>query len=242
VRLVLVHARAELIQLARYPTFAVPTLAFPSLLMLLYGYSATHQSRQLLMVSFAAFAVLSIAFFQFGVSIAIERQSSWNLFLRTLPVSAATRIGARLLAGSGVAVASAGTVVVVALASGAAPLAPLEWVRLGIVLMAGSVPFAFLGIGLGYAISARAALPVANLLYFLLGFLGGLFTGPRALPPGLDSVARYLPTRAWAELVWAVSTGSSWERRWWLLLGAYTIGFAIFARWAYQRDEGQRYR
>ena len=239
-KLLFVHARAETRELARYPAFIVPTLTFPSLLMLLYGFTTLHVPRQALMVSFAGFAVLAVSFFQFGVGIAVERTSQWHLFLRTLPAPPRIRLGARLVSALVVGAAAASVVVVAALASGAPALPGIQWLRLVTVLIAGSVPFALLGVGMGYSLPARGALPVANILYLALAYLGGLW-GPVHLVHGLDAVARLLPTRAWGDLLTAVASGAPWQLRPWVTLGIYTIVFAAFAAFAYRNDEGERF-
>jgi len=70
VKLVLLHARASTLELLRYPAFSVPTLAFPALFFLLFVSPRTEADPTLLLASFAGFAVLAVAFFQFGVGIA----------------------------------------------------------------------------------------------------------------------------------------------------------------------------
>ena len=87
-RLVLLHTRAATVELFRYPAFSVPTLAFPALFFLLFVAPRSDAHPDLLLASFAGFAVLAIAFFQFGAGIAAERESAWERFVRTLPLRA----------------------------------------------------------------------------------------------------------------------------------------------------------
>jgi ABC-2 type transport system permease protein len=86
VRLVLLHARVGTLELLRYPAFSIPTLAFPALFFLLFVAPRTDADPNLLLASFAGFAVLAVAFFQFGVGIAAERESPWERYVRTLPL------------------------------------------------------------------------------------------------------------------------------------------------------------
>ncbi len=58
-RLVLLHARAGTLELLRYPAFSVPTLAFPALLFLLFVAPRSDADPNLLLASFAGFAVLA---------------------------------------------------------------------------------------------------------------------------------------------------------------------------------------
>ena len=102
VRLVLLHARASTLELLRYPTFSVPTLAFPALFFLLFvaPRSDPDVDPTLLLASFTGFAVLGVSFFQFGVGIAAERESPWEQFVRTLPVRVRVRFAARVLSAA----------------------------------------------------------------------------------------------------------------------------------------------
>jgi ABC-2 type transport system permease protein len=116
------------------------------------------------------------------------------------------------------------------------------WASFAAALVVGAVPFALFGIALGYLVPARAALPVANLLFLPLSFLGGLWGGAQHLPDPLRSISRFLPTRQWGELLGSGMGDSAWAARDLFGLAAYAVCFALVAGWAYRRDEGERYR
>jgi ABC-2 type transport system permease protein len=242
VRLVRAHVRAEVLELLRYPSFSVPTLLFPGLLFLFFGVPAEGSDETILMVSYAAFGVLAVALFQFGVGIASDRASPWQVYLRTLPVSAGARFTARLLAAAAFALTSAGVVVAIALALTSAHLGAVQWLRVALALAYGTIPFGLLGLAVGYWLTPKGALPVANVLFLGLAFLGGLWTGASGLPDAVDRFSPILPTRQWAELVWAPALGLGWELWPWCGLAAYAAVFGILAAWGYRRDEGLRYR
>jgi ABC-2 type transport system permease protein len=241
-RLVWAHARAEVMELLRYPSFSVPSLLFPGLLFLFFGVPTEGSDESILMVSYAAFGVLAVALFQFGVGIASERASPWQVYLRTLPVSPGARFAARLLAAAVFALASTVVVVAVALAFTSAHLGAGQWLRVGVALAYGTVPFGLLGLAIGYWLTPKGALPVANLLFLSLAFLGGLWTGANHLPSAVERVSPVLPTRQWGEIVWAPALDRSWELWPFLALAAYSAAFAALASWGYRRDEGQRFR
>jgi ABC-2 type transport system permease protein len=242
VRLTLIHARAMTLELLRYPAFSVPTLAFPAVFFLLFVASRGDRNPTLLLASFAGFAFLAVAFFQFGVGIAAERETPWERYLRTLPVQARVRLAARLLSGTLFGLASAGLVALTALATTDAHLPAVRWAALALALVVGAVPFALLGIALGYWASPRGALPVANILYLVLAFAGGLWTTPARLPSTVASVSPLVPTRQFGEVLWGAARGRLWQPREWLLLLAWGAAFALLAAWGYARDEGRRYR
>jgi ABC-2 type transport system permease protein len=242
VRLVLVHAWAEVRQLLRYPTYALPTLLFPALLMLLFGARLETEDRARLLAGVCATAVLAVAFFQFGVGIAATRESTWERYVRTLPVRPAARLAARVLAALGFALASAVVVALVGALLLDARLDAGRYALLALALVVGGIPFALLGIGLGYWLRPRAALPVANLLYLPLAIAGSLWGKPDDVPPSLDDVSQTLPTRNWMEILDPLTAQSGTVPfRHVAALAAWSVVFAAFAWLAYRRDEGERY-
>lgn len=235
------HARLQALELLRYPAFVLPTLALPTLFFLLFAAPrAEPANAEIFMALYAAFAVLGVAFFQFGVGIAAERASPWELFLRALPVASLVRFAARLVVGLSFAAAAGLAVVVVALATTPVHFTAARWIVLAGALLAGGIPFGLLGIAIGYLTTPRAALPLANVLYLLLAYAGGLWTRPEALPALVARLSPYLPTRQWADLLTAAATGDRPPAAV-TGLGAYTVAFALVALAAYRRDEGERF-
>ena len=90
--------------------------------------------------------------------------------------------------------------------------------------MLGALPFALLGIALGYWASPRGALPVANILYLVLAFAGGLWTTPAHLPGAVASVSPLVPTRQFGNVLWGAAEGRLWRPRDWLLLAGVERG------------------
>lgn len=239
---VLVHARAQMLELVRFPGFTVGTLAFPSILFALFGLPRAGAHPEILLASYAAFGVLGVGFFQFGVSGAIERGTPWQAWVRTLPIRPLVRIAARVLAALVFTIASVAVVVCLALSTTSASLSTSEWARMIAALLAGSIPFVLLGLAIAYWASPKSALPVANILYMLLAYAGGLWTGPGDLPHGIAAVSPYTPARQWGDVLWPAVTGAPWRASHWLLLAAYALAFGALAAWGLARDELQRFR
>ena len=240
-RLTLLHARAMALELARYPAYVVPTLVFPCVFYLFFALPGSAEGAVPRMATFAGFAAIGVAFFQFGVAIAVERASPWEAYLRTLPLSVAARLGARALSAALFAAVASTAVLIVAVATTDAALSPQRWFLLGVALLAGAAPFAVLGTALGYWIPERGALPVANLLYLSLSYAGGLWIRPRDLPSAVAHISPYLPTRALADVLQGATRGLL-PLRAWLALVAFGAVFVVFAAWGYNRDEGRRFR
>jgi ABC-2 type transport system permease protein len=245
VRLLRAHVKAAGLELLRYPTFSVPTLLFPAMLFLFFVATRsglTGERADLFLASFVGFALLGVAFFQFGVGIAGERVTPWETYLRTLPLTLRTRLSARIVSALGFGLGSSVCVVLVAVATTPAGLSAGRWLLLGLSALLGSIPFALLGIALGYWATPRGALPIANVLYLGLSFGGGLWTSGQELPSSFDQVSYLLPTRHFAEVLWGAAAGTAWKPASWLALAGFALAFAALARWGYLRDEGERFR
>lgn len=241
-RLVLVHALAMTRELVRYPAYVVPTLLFPTAFFLFFVVPSAGRFATVKTAAFAGFAAIGVAFFQFGVGIANERASPWEAYLRTLPVGVGQRLAARVLSAAVFATAAAALLLAVGVATTDAALSTARWLELALVLLVGTVPFALLGIALGYWAPARGALPIANLAYLGLAYAGGLWLRPSELPDAVRAVSPFLPTRALADALTATVYGHPFTPRPWLALLAFASGFGLLAAWGFRRDEGRRFR
>src|SRR5258708_1394473 len=99
-RLTLLHARVMTLDLVRYPAYVVPTIVFPTVFFIFFAFPGARSDSTVRMATFAGFAAIGVAFFQFGVGIAAERSSPWEAFLRTLPVGPGVRLASRLVSAA----------------------------------------------------------------------------------------------------------------------------------------------
>jgi ABC-2 type transport system permease protein len=240
--LLLAHARALTLELLRQPAYVVPTLAFPAVFFLFFATPGSGVAAGIRMATFAGFAAIGVAFFQFGVGIASERSSPWESYVRTLPVTASVRLASRLLPAAAFAAASSAVVVVVAVVVTPVSLSPTAWLGLAAALVAGAAPFALLGVAIGYWAPPRAALPIANVLYLVLSYAGGLWFRPERLPRLVAAVSPLLPTHAFADVLAAAALGAVPPWRQCGALGGFAVFFGFLAAWGYRRDELRRYR
>jgi len=237
------HARVALLDLFRSPGYVVPTVVFPALFYALFDLSYAHTKTSIAdatTLAFMAFAVTGVCLYQFGVGIAAERGRPWERYLRTLPVSAAVRFGARIATALVFAVLAAGCVAVLSGLTTPVDLGALQWLRAGLYVLAGGIPFVLIGISVGYWVAPRAAVPIATALNLLLAYAGGLWMPPEFLPHFVQELSPYLPTRQFADLLWSVSNGTSPAQAFGGL-ALYTAAFAAIAAIGYRRDERRRY-
>ena len=245
-QLTALHCRYQFIETIRVPIAVVGTMLFPTLSMLFFVVpqpfakdpaAATGATAQL-----AVFSVLSVCLFSYGVGVAEDRALPWDGYLRTLPVGPIPRLTGRLLNGLAFVALGLLPLVLSAWLLTAATL-PLSRLALtGAALLAAGVPLFALGITIGYSLSTKAALAVAQSLLLPLAFAGGLFLPPDTFPNWLNALSTWLPTRAGRDLVVTATTGAPLPNTTLLVLGGWTVIAGSLATRAYRRDEGRRFR
>lgn len=235
--------RLSILETLRQPTYVVTTLLFPSMFFLFFGVPNARdpESSALLTGSFASFGVLGVVLFQMTVGVAQERASFWNQYQRTWPLPPLIFLLARLISGLFLALLTVALVVVTAKLTTELDFQGSQWAWFFVTVILGGIPFAALGIFLGTITTPRSAVPVANLFYLPLSFAGGLWIPPNALSEKVQEFSKYLPTRSYGEIVWALVNSNPVEGRWLASHLGYSVLFLVMAIWAYRRDEGARF-
>src|SRR5690606_14964820 len=149
----------------------------------------------------AMFGVCSASLFTYGLGVAEDRALPFDPFVRSLPAGPMPRMVARV--GNGAIFALFGLVPLIVVAwlfTDAAVTASERAVGSGMILLT-SVPFVLLGMGIGYSLTAKAALPIVQVILFPLAFAGGLFLPPMMFPAWLDTLSQATPTRAGRDLM-----------------------------------------
>ena len=246
VRLTGLHTRYQFTETIRVPIAVIGTTLFPSLSLLFFvvpqPFAQDPRQATAAAAQLAVFAVMSVCLFTYGVGVAEDRALPWDGYLRTLPVGPLPRLTGRLLTGLAFVVIGLVPLVLIAWLMTAATL-PLSRLAMTVAaLLAAGVPLFALGITIGYSLSTKAAMAVAQSLLLPLAFGGGLFLPPNTFPGWLDAISTWLPTRAGRDLVVTATTGTDLPGTTLLMLGGWTLLTGSLAVWAYRRDEGRRFR
>lgn len=242
--LALVHARYQLLEIVRIPVAIFGSAFFPAATMLFFvvpfaGDDATAATYAT--AAMVTFAVMSANIFQYGIGVAEDRDQPWSSYSRTLPAGPGPRFAGRILAGLAITYFSMLPVVVIAAVATAARVTPTQFLLGAAGVAVISVPFTLLGLAIGYSLPSKAAIVVAQLIFFPLAFGGGLLFGPDNAPGFVDAIAPYLPTRGALELMWAAVTDWRLNPISMVMLGVWIVALAAVAGWAYRRDEGRRF-
>ena len=151
-----------------------------------------------------ALAVMSSAMVSLGIATGYERRYGVLKRLGSTPLSRAGLLTAKTLNVLALEVIQAILIVLTGLALG--------WDATGglalaiVLLLVGTVAFAGIGMLLAGTLRAEANLAVANGLFLVLLFLGGMAYPLAKLPDALETFAKALPAAALSETVRAVLT------------------------------------
>ncbi|MEV0623806.1 ABC transporter permease [Nonomuraea sp. NPDC050404] len=243
--LVLAHTRFLLLEQIRIPIGLLAGALFPAISMLAFVVPFTADDPRAATMSAASlmfFGAMSGALIGLSITVAQDREQPWDPYVRTLPAGPVPRFVARMLTTLAVMLVSVVPVLLVAVLFTSATTTPLRLLLGLVTLVAGAVPFMLMGLFVGHVLTAKAAITVSQLLYFPMAILGGLLLPPAILPDFIEVVSPYVPTRGVAELLWAITAGTTPDTVALIALAVWTVVAAVAAGWAYRRDEGRRFR
>jgi len=245
--LTLVHAKYSLIETLRIPIAVIGSLVFPALALLFFvvpqsAVAGNPEFATQAIISMSVFSVMIGSLFSFGLGIAESREKPWEPYLRTLPAPGITRVLAHILSTGLLGVVSLLPIILIGALFTSAEATPVQ-ILVGFVAVAVSaLPFMLLGMAIGYALPMKAAIAVIQVVFFALGFGGGLFLPPQLFPGWLDAASRFLPSRQARDFViWAVQGGDITPLTWLGLIG-WTVVLLALVLVLFRRDEGRRYR
>lgn len=206
-KLIFAYIKSEFLNFFRQPSYVTSTLVFPSVFFMFFALPNVDsvESAQLMFGSFSCYAVLSVVFFQFSVTTAMERSSHWQQFLKTLPVFFWQWMSAKLIVSLSFALLSALILMLTVFITTDLSFSFILVFKSLLALILAGLPFCFMGLIIGYMVSEQSAIPVSNLFYLPLSFAGGLWLPPEALPEIVQKVSMYLPSRHYGEVLWAIS-------------------------------------
>ncbi|GAA2209242.1 ABC transporter permease [Nonomuraea monospora] len=242
--LVVAHTRLFLLEQLRVPVGLLASALFPAVSMVAFVVPFAGdipKAATMATGSMMIFGAMAGSLINLSITVAQDRELPWNPYLRTLPAGPLPRFAGRILAMLAGTLVSVVPVLLVAAFLTAATITPVG-LLLGLgVLVAGVVPFMLMGLFIGSVLSAKAAIAASQVVFFPMAIVGGLLLPPAMLPGFVQAVSPYVPTRGVAELLWAVTAGTTPDVVALVSLAAWTVVAAIAAAWAYRRDEGRRF-
>ncbi len=197
--------------------------------------------RTYFMVSMASFGAMVASLNAGGTRLAAERASGWTRQLRVTPLPAWSYVTTKTAASMVIALPVVVMVETTGLLLGGVRLGVATWAALTVVLWASAVPFAALGVLVGFVASSETAYPLVTALMFLLSFFGGLFTPVAELPVVLRHVASFLPSYHDASLGWAVVAGRAPSLGDAGVLLGYGVLLGLAVTWRHRVEESRAF-
>lgn len=142
-----------------------------------------------------ALCAMSTAFTGQGISTGFDRRYGVLRFLSTTPLGRAGLIAGKVLAVLAVLALQVLIVTAVALPLGWRP-EPAGWLPGLALLILGAASFTALGLLVAGTVRPEATLAITNLLWILLGALGGIVIPAERLPALAQALANFLPSGA----------------------------------------------
>jgi ABC-2 type transport system permease protein len=230
------YFRLEILRALRDPRFLLLALLAPVgfyvLFAGLFGLGAGSEGltqQVALMVSMAVYGAMFAVMLATGPRVAQDRSIGWQRQLRLLPVRTQSILLARLLAALALAFPALGLVLVTAAFTHGVSLEVWRWAALLALLWVTAMPFAILGLAVGYATGAEIAFGILYALSMAISALGGLWMPISFFPSGLQAAGKLLPTYQAADLGWRLVAGLPLDLSRVVLLFGWTILFCLLA-------------
>ncbi|BBH67498.1 ABC transporter [Actinoplanes sp. OR16] len=239
------YLRFELRRLLRDPRIAFFSIIGPVATYLIFSsWSGDDRLEGLaapvaVMIGLACYGALA-GVLMVGSAVSQERASGWLRQLRVTPLPAGRVVAVKALLCTATALPPVLAVGAAASFQHHVDLPAARWIAVLLLTWAGALPFALLGLAIGYGLSPQIAMSVNFLVFLALSVLGGLLAPADYFPDGLRGFAHLLPTYRYAELGWRSAAGEAPSLTGTALLVAWSAVFAVLAAVAYRRSTVRR--
>lgn len=236
------EVRYEWVKMLRTRAFSLSVLGFPIMFYLLFGASNRHtEFARYLMASYACMGTVSACLFGIGMGISMERAMGWLELKLASPMPRIAYLLAKIAGSAIFAVIIQAALVLLAVTLGQTHVTGMEVLRLTGVVLAGSLPFAAMGLLIAVTVPANAAPGIINLIYLPMSFASGFWMPITYLPHWLQRFAPALPTYHLAQLALGVigmaQPGTSAVH--WQALAGYTLVLFGAAWMIFSRQEAK---
>jgi ABC-2 type transport system permease protein len=175
------------------------SILMPLALFLVFGLNLTGQSMDdgmsaaaYVMISMAMFGSMSAAM-SIGGAIATERDGGWNRTLRLTPLKPQSYITSKIALSLGLAIPPLLVVFAAGVLGADVRLSAGDWLTVALSAWLGSLPFAALGLIIGYVAKPDSVQPISGLTTMLVAAFGGLWLPVDQMPNLMRHIAELTP-------------------------------------------------
>ncbi len=229
--------RFEIQQLLRTPVFLIMTLALVAFLPLLKKLGIQGDAAIEYLVSICGLTLFTVVIDRLGKRVAVERSEKWLKLLKVTCLPSYIHIAAKVTTSLLICTVC----IVLAFILGHWQLNINAsfglWINLFLVLIVGVIPFAILGLTLGYLLNPKSADSILGLSLIIIPIACGTFALP--MPNYLQDAITLSPFYHYKEaILWAA--GLNYDKQillhlTWLIWA--TVVFSAIALWSYQREQ-----
>ncbi len=232
---IIAQTKLELSMTLRRGESLLVTLAIPIGILVFFGKvnrlsSVSGDPVDFLVPGVLSLAVMASAMVSLGIATGFERRYGVLKRLGSTPLSRGGLLGAKTLNVIAIEILQVAVILATGVALGwrlEAAIVP----AIGLLLL-GTIAFAGIGMFMAGTLRAEANLALANALFLVLMFLGGMAYPLSRLPDAVESIARLLPAAALAECVRAVLNHQTFPTGAFVVLVAWAIAAPLAAaRW-----------
>ncbi len=226
----------EILQLLRTPVFLIATLAMVGFVPLLKLQGLKGENATETVVYLSGIILFTIVIDRLGKRIAVERSEKWLKLLRATPLPPTIYMAAKIATSLLICIVS----LLLIFALGSWQLEMRLDLTQGLALISslilGIVPFAILGLALGYLLNPKSADSILSLSLILVPVACGSIPLPK--PQIVQDLIAFSPFYHYRQLVLS-AVNLNYDNQLflhllWLLWAC--AAFGLFAAWSYQRD------
>lgn len=237
----LAYLRFELLRLIRNRRVLVFSVLTPLLLLLIFG--SINKGQKLngvdgsayLMVSMGLFGAMTAAISSAG-SIAVERGLGWNRQLRLTPMHPGRYVTSKVLLALIAAVPPLVVTYLVGVLALGVRLDASVWSQVALGSWLSALPFAALGVAIGYFAKPDSVHAISGLVYMLLAAFGGLWVPVEVMPHVMRVIANYTPAYWAGQVARGPLLHGDLNPRAVLVLLAWAVGLGLVALRRYRLD------
>jgi len=175
------------------------SILMPLVLFAIFGLTLPKDAEQngisaiaYVMVSMAMFGSMSAAMSSGGV-IAAERDGGWNRTLRLTPLKPQAYVTSKVILSLLLAIPPLLVVFAFGMTFGHVHLSATQWMTVALVSWLGALPFAAIGLVIGYVAKPDSVQPITGLTTMLIAAFGGLWLPVDQMPSLMKHIAELTP-------------------------------------------------
>jgi ABC-2 type transport system permease protein len=235
------YLRMEIIRLLRNRRVLIFSILMPAILLGVIG--GLYKQDSLNGANVAAYIMVSMGLFGSmsgaigsGGTIALERGIGWNRQLRLTPLVPGQYLLTKVILSMIMALPPLLVTYAVGVVSLGVRLPAQTWLTIGLASWLGALPFAALGLVIGYVAKADSVQQVSALLYMLLALFGGIWVPAEQMPNLMRHIAEWTPAYWVGQVARSPLFHQAMNMRAIWILAAWTAGFGLLAMRRFRAD------